>query len=89
MKTITTDSQPFTAFAFVVGVRLAGVRADARGFCTFDLDDSKGEATKALERWENNDVMVNAKRYNRAYGQVILAAQACRTITKRSKGATE
>lgn len=89
MKTITTDSQAFLAFAFMNGVRLAGIQISPEGFCVYEMDNSTGIAEQALERWKNNDVLVNAKKYNRAFHEVTRVTAECRkTAAKQLRRVT-
>lgn len=85
MKTLTTYSQAFLAFSFVSGATLASARIDSSGFCVYELDDSEGVATIALDRWLADEVLVNAKLYSSAFRKVKRITTACRNTAKQQK----
>ncbi len=88
-KTLTTYSQAFLAYAFVAGARLASARINETGFCVYELNDSDGLATKALDRWLADETLVNAKMYASMFRKVKRITTECRKTAKLQKNEAE
>ena len=89
VKTLTTYSQAFLAFSFLAGAKLVSAQIDVNGFCIYQLDDADGVATKALNRWLADEVLVNAKIYASNFRKVKRITTACRNTAKIQKNEVE